>query len=71
MGGSGTPVESDETFIGRKEGFDKPRGGYGHKNAILTLVKRGGGARSFHVERVTAEQIGPIVHNNIARESRL
>src|SRR5947209_6639193 len=69
MGGAGSVVEADETFLGRKEGFDKPRGGYGHKNAILTLVERGGGARSFHIERATSKDIGPIVQNNIARES--
>ena len=70
MGGSGSIVESDETFIGRKEGFDIKQG-YGHKNAVITLVERGGSARSFHVERVSAKDIGPIVHANIARESHL
>ena len=34
-------VEIDETYIGRKEGFEVQRGG-GHKNAVLTLVERGG-----------------------------
>ena len=70
LGGSGSIVESDETFIGRKEGFDIKQG-YGHKNAVLTLVERGGSARSFHVERVSAKDIGPIVSENIARESHL
>ena len=42
-----------------------------HKNAVLTLVERGGSARSFHVESVSAKDIGPIVHDNIARESHL
>ncbi len=70
MGGSGSIVESDETFIGRKEGFDIKQG-YRHKNAVLTLVERGGSAQSFHVERVSAKDIGPIVHDNIARESHL
>ena len=51
MGGAGTPVEADETFTSRKEGFDI-RQGYGHKNAVLTLVERKGRARSFHVEGV-------------------
>ena len=49
MGGAGGIVEIDETYIGRKEGFEDQRG-YGHKNAVLTLVERGGTARSFHVE---------------------
>ncbi len=70
MGGPGSIVESDETFIGRKAGFDVKQG-YGHKNAVLTLVERGGSARSFHVERVSAKDIGPIVRDNVARESRL
>ena len=69
MGGSGSIVEADETFIDRKEGSEIKKG-YGHKNAVLTLVERGGPARSFHVERVSAKDIGPIVHDNIARESR-
>ena len=70
MGGSGSIVEADETFIGRKEG-EEVRRGYRHKNAVLTLVERGGAARSFHVESATTKDIGPIVHGNIARESRL
>src|SRR5271166_3904079 len=43
IGGEGGVVESDETFIGRKEGAEI-RQGYGHKNAVLTLVERGGSA---------------------------
>ena len=70
MGGAGGIVEADETFIGRKEG-EEVRRGYRHKNAILTLVERGGSARSFHVENATTKDIGPIVHDNIARESHL
>jgi hypothetical protein len=53
--GSDSIVEADETFIGRKEGFDIKLG-YGHKNAVLTIV---GAARSFHVERVSAKDIWP------------
>ena len=34
-------------------------------------MERGGSAQSFHVERVSAKDIGPIVHDNIARESHL
>ena len=49
MGGAGGIVEVDETFIGRKEGVEKRRGG-AHKNIVLSLVERGGSARSFHVE---------------------
>ena len=70
MGGGGGVVEVDETFIGRKEGHEVKRG-FGHKNAVLTLVERNGRARSFHVENVTKEQIIPIVLKNTAAESHV
>ena len=38
MGGDGGVVEIDETYIGRKEGYEVKRGS-GHKNAVLTLVE--------------------------------
>ena len=46
MGGEGSIVEIDETFIGKKEGFEKRRRS-AHKNVILSLVQRGGFVRSF------------------------
>jgi hypothetical protein len=64
----------DETFIGRLEGMPKnpDRGGsQSYKNTVLTLVERGGSARSFHVESTTVSQIVPIVRANIDRETRL
>jgi transposase-like protein len=71
MGGAGEVVEADETFIGRQEGQPKRRAGWGHKNAVLTLVQRGGSARSFHIYSTTVAQIAPIVRANIARETAL
>jgi transposase-like protein len=71
MGGAGGIVEVDETFFGRKEGFEAKRGWPHHKNTVLTLVERGGAARSFHIEDATKEQIAPIVRENIAHESYL
>ncbi len=71
MGGAGETVEADETFIGRIEGEKKRRAGWGHKNAVLTLVQRGGSARSFHVEDTSAGQIHNIVRDNIKRETAL
>jgi transposase-like protein len=70
MGGAGSTVEIDETYIGRKDGFEVRRGAW-HKNAVLTLVERGGAARSFHVEHVAKGAIIPIVRDNIARESKV
>jgi transposase-like protein len=71
MGGEGSVIEIDETYIGRKEGIVKARAGSGHKNAVLTLVERGGSARSFHVDRATKDEIIPVVKANIERESRV
>jgi transposase-like protein len=70
MGGSGSVVEIDETYIGRKDGFEVRRGA-GHKNAVLPLVERKGRARSFHIENATKEQIIPIVRDNVALESHV
>jgi transposase-like protein len=58
MGGNGSIVEADETYIGRK-------------NAVLTLVERGGSARSFHVEKTTKAEILPIVKANIDHETHM
>ena len=71
MGGNGGAVEVDETYIGRLKGQPKRRGGGTHKNTVLTLVERGGRARSFHVDGATIAQIAPIIRENISREARL
>ena len=70
MGGAGGVVEIDETYIGRKDGFEVKRGS-GHKNAVLTLVERDGKARSFHVEKASRDVVIPIVRENIDRESHV
>ena len=65
MCGEGVTVEIDETYIGTKH--KKPDGarGYAHKNAVLTLVQRGGGSRSFHVEGTKATDLLPIIKANV------
>jgi transposase-like protein len=70
MGGAGSVVEIDETYIGLKDGFEVKRGS-GHKNVVLTLVERDGKARSFHVERASKDVVIPIVRDNIDRESHV
>ena len=70
LGGSGKVVEADETYIGRLEGQTKQKGGFGHKNSVLTLVERGGSARSFHIDSTSIANIVPILRENIRRESR-
>ncbi len=49
LGNGGGIVEADETYIGKKPGEHKRRGGYGHKNTVLALVERNGKVRSKHV----------------------
>jgi transposase-like protein len=71
MGGSGSIVEIDETFIGRKPGVEARPGWVKHKHAVLTLVERGGSARSFHVDEVTKAELLPIIHANLDRESHV
>lgn len=73
MGGGGGSVEVDETFWGntRIKG-QKPRGGWQHKEKIFSLVEREGGrVRSYHVERVNAATLAPIMRAQIAAEARL
>jgi transposase-like protein len=71
MGGEGSVVEIDESFIGRKPGVEARPGWVHHKHAVLTLVERGGTARSFHIDAATKENILPIIRENIARESHV
>ncbi len=73
LGGSGSSgiVEADETFIGRRKGVPKPKGGTAHKHAVLSLVERGGGVRSVHINNTRADTILPIVNGNIAKEAKV
>jgi transposase-like protein len=73
MGGEGSTVEADETFIGRIAGSPEPtRGGASsYKNTVLTLVERGGAVRSFHVDSTSIADLIPIVNANVARETAM
>ena len=72
MGGGGKVVEADETVIGRQQGAPKhiKQGGWHHRNVVLTLVERGGSARSFHIDSTSIADIAPLVRTNVRRESR-
>ena len=70
MGGEGATVEIDETFIGKKEGVEQRRG-FAHKHAVLTLVERGGSARSFHVDSTRSSELYPIILANVAPGTRV
>lgn len=73
MGGTGKTIEMDETAQGRIEGA--PRGAHRRMGqwgrTVLTLVERGGTARSFHIDGTTLSTLLPIIRTNIRRESDL
>jgi transposase-like protein len=76
MGGSGSAVEVDETFIGndktRKPIRQKKGRGTWHMNKVLSLVDRETGqARSMVIKDLKTSTIYPIVRQNVRRESRL
>ena len=67
LGGDGVTVEADETFIGgleknkhRSKRKHQGTGGTG-KEAVVSLVERGGRVRSHHVPEVNAKTLGPIL----------
>src|SRR5262249_51286330 len=78
MGGAGEIIESDETYYGPRDEekrevqkLRKGKPGPGNKSKIVTLVQRGGSARSFHVEDIKNETIKRILLENVKTESRL
>jgi transposase-like protein len=68
LGGEGKFVESDETFTGGKA-KNRAYGAPPPKEAVMTLIERGGKARSFHVPEVTAVTLKPIIVDAIAKDS--
>lgn len=70
MGGAGSVVEIDETYVGRDHSMPK-KSGTAHKFAVLTLVERNGRARSFPIERATQGTVMPIVMDNVRYETAI
>jgi hypothetical protein len=79
MGGKGKVVEADETYLGNlpahkapiRNNPKRPKFGRGHKRAIVSLVERGGQARSFYAEKAKVEDVTKIVRENVDPASRL
>jgi len=70
LGGPGMVIESDEAFVG---GFKKKRlsGKVAPKKKIVTLVERGGRARSFHITHIEHTNIRAALVTNAHRSSVL
>jgi transposase-like protein len=65
-------VEADETYVGGKQ--RKMRGretAFSNKMPVFTLVERDGRARSFHVKRVTADNLMSVMKENIEKNSHV
>jgi hypothetical protein len=79
LGGEGKVVEADETYFGNlppekapiRKNPNRPKHGPHHKRAIVSLVERGGKARSFYAENAHVDKVAKIVRENVAKESRL
>jgi transposase-like protein len=77
MGGGGSIVEADETFIStsaegralKAKGVKSLGRGGTYKRTVLTLVDRKGEARSFHIDRASARNILPIIEGNLDKEA--
>ena len=70
LGGENKVVEADESYVGGKaknRTFRKPR----KKEAVFALVEREGRVHSFHVPRVNAKTLRPILVTQIDRKSYL
>jgi transposase-like protein len=76
LGGTGKTVEADETYMGGKDhnkhaNKRMSRTGKSYKEPVLTLVERGGEARSFHVADVNAKTLRSIMVKHVRRDSHL
>jgi len=74
LGGEGKIVEADETAVGGKSKNRAFRKKAISKQIVVSLVERGGGARSFHVgqgKRTRVRDLRPFLVKNASRKSRL
>ena len=69
MGGAGATIEADETYVGGKAA-NRAYGPIPPKQAVVSLVERGGKVRSFHVPNVTANNLYPLIARHTHADSR-
>ena len=67
MGGQNKVVEVDETYVGGKAKNRKSH--VPSKEAVVSLVERGGQVRSFHVANVAAKTLRPVIEAHVSRAS--
>ena len=65
MGGENKVIEVDETYVGGKSKNRKHR--VPPKEAVVSLVERGGHVRSFHVANVGGKTIGLVIAEHVDR----
>jgi transposase-like protein len=83
LGGEGKILEADETYMGKRKGRTSGKSvfvsGFGwvspppreNFRKVVTLVERGGSARSFHVEKANKRTVRKILLENADRASEL
>lgn len=80
LGGEGKVVEADETYFGRAgdpkdsefvSGKGWQRRGGEEKMIVMTLVERGGKARSVHIDRANAAELNKVLAARAEPQSRL
>jgi transposase-like protein len=76
LGGRGVTVEADETYVGGKDSnrhLNKRNHvpGWSGKEAVISLVERGGDVRSHHVASVNAKNIGKIIEEQLREKTTL
>jgi transposase-like protein len=69
IGGEGKTVETDETGIGGSKSNRAYAKKEPKKHTVMALVERGGAVRSFHIAKVTAKSLRPIIVKVASRKS--
>src|SRR5579863_5973706 len=76
-------IEVDETYVGGKLREKRtlavkpgvrqqdPRSPFANKQSVVSVLQRGGRVQSTHVQRVTAENLRPIVEQMVAEDAHV